>query len=594
VQSESVDELVDDDGRGGLAVDEGAGGVVRGRTPDDDDEAERRPPPKEEEEDDAAAKEEDWGAFGEAAKVDRRLLRAVSELKWSRPTLVQKAAIPVALTSGRDVLIHARTGSGKTACYAVPVLHGILQFKNEKFGTAEGAKGGAVSAVVLAPTRELVAQARRHLLSLASYCLDEIAVAALSGQDARADAEYLGPPPRGGADDEDSRDDNNKDSSSTQRADVVVATPAAFKEAVDARGGCADVAATVRFLVIDEADLVLSFGYDDDVSAILAWFSTTSLQKYLLSATLNEDVATLKKAALRRAATVKLKEDAGVFGGDRDDEAGLAQYFVALRKNKSDKFLVVYVMLKLALLDGRGILFVNDLDACYRLKLFLDLFSIRAVVLNAELPLASRLHAIESYNRGFYDLLVATDAAVLTNAWAPAEDDDDQQEAHDSDSDDDDSDDDDENPFGEPPPPQQEQQTSLPLLRATRDILEGHDTVAFADAPPDLAPLFAAASDTVISGDLEFDRLMFDRAIDAKDWIRAKLAAHRLLADKHDAPPAHLVDMRHRVARSTVATADDRRAFERAFADADWTMADLLGSQILHFQDDAPAPLVDV
>ena len=44
--------------------------------------------------------------------------------------------------------------------------------------------------------------------------------------------------------------------------------------------------------------------------------------------------------------------------------------------------------------------------------MFLDLFSIRTLVLNAELPLASRLHAIEAYNRGYYDLLVATDASV--------------------------------------------------------------------------------------------------------------------------------------------------------------------------------------
>jgi len=69
-------------------------------------------------------------------------------------------------------------------------------------------------------------------------------------------------------------------------------------------------------------------------------------------------------------------------------------------------------MLKLGLLEGRGILFVNNLDNCYRLKLFLDMFSIRCIILNAELPLASRLHAIESYNSGYYDLLVATDAAV--------------------------------------------------------------------------------------------------------------------------------------------------------------------------------------
>jgi len=117
--------------------------------------------------------------------------------------------------------------------------------------------------------------------------------------------------------------------------------------------------------------------------------------------------APLNLCSLRKAATITLDEAAGVFGGSRDDEAQLAQYYVAVQDG--DKDLVTYVMLKLGLLSGRGVLFVNSVDRCYRLKLFLDLFSIRTLVLNAELPLASRLHAIEAYNRGYYDLLVATE-----------------------------------------------------------------------------------------------------------------------------------------------------------------------------------------
>jgi ATP-dependent RNA helicase DDX56/DBP9 len=50
-------------------------------------------------------------------------------------------------------------------------------------------------------------------------------------------------------------------------------------------------------------------------------------------------------------------------------------------------------------LEGKGLFFVNSLDACYRLKLFLEQFSIRSAVLNAELPLNSRLHTIQEYNR---------------------------------------------------------------------------------------------------------------------------------------------------------------------------------------------------
>src|SRR5258708_33285093 len=64
---------------------------------------------------------------------------------------------------------------------------------------------------------------------------------------------------------------------------------------------------------------------------------------------------------------------------------------ICLRCNETDKFLLVYVLLKLKLIKGKCILFVNELDRCYRLKLFLEQFSIKSCVLNSELPLNSRL-----------------------------------------------------------------------------------------------------------------------------------------------------------------------------------------------------------
>lgn len=345
----------------------------------------------------AAAPEEEkeeeevgWGAFCDSINLDRRLARAVAQLGWTRPSLVQKATLPVAL-GGRDCLIRARTGSGKTACYALPVLQRVLQ---EKASAADARKAySGVRALVLLPTRELVAQARRQLLELAAYCRESVTVVALRGDSARDDALTV----------------------QQSRGDVVCATPAAAREACEAlleeQHPLGELGKTCKVYVIDEADLVLGFGYDEDVGALVDRLQSISKpQGILLSATLGADVRDLKKLALRKAATISLDEAAGVFGGSRDDEAQLAQYYVGV--NGGDKDLVTYVMLKLGLLSGRGVLFVNSVDRCYKLKLFLDLFSIRTLVLNAELPLASRLHAIEAYNRGYYDLLVATDASV--------------------------------------------------------------------------------------------------------------------------------------------------------------------------------------
>lgn len=60
--------------------------------------------------------------------LDPRLLQAVAKLKFEKPTLVQRKAIPLAL-SGKDVLCKAKTGSGKTAAYVLPVLASILKRK---------------------------------------------------------------------------------------------------------------------------------------------------------------------------------------------------------------------------------------------------------------------------------------------------------------------------------------------------------------------------------------------------------------------------------------------------------------------------------
>lgn len=64
-----------------------------------------------------------------AKVLDKRILKALGEMAFARPTLVQAEAIPIAL-EGRDILARARTGSGKTAAYCIPVVQKILQAKS--------------------------------------------------------------------------------------------------------------------------------------------------------------------------------------------------------------------------------------------------------------------------------------------------------------------------------------------------------------------------------------------------------------------------------------------------------------------------------
>lgn len=83
------------------------------------------------------------------------------------------------------------------------------------------------------------------------------------------------------------------------------------------------------------------------------------------------------------------------------EEKKLEQYSVDCPEN--DKFLLLYVMLKLNLVNGKTIIFVNDINRCFRVKLFLERFSIRSAVLNSELPQASRRHIVEEGTLPFHE-----------------------------------------------------------------------------------------------------------------------------------------------------------------------------------------------
>jgi len=129
-----------------------------------------------------------------------------------------------------------------------------------------------------------------------------------------------------------------------------------------------------------------------------------------MSATLTPELNALKRVVLHSPAVLKLEEDDGEKSAGKTEGGNLSQFYLNLPKR--DKTLVIYVFLKLGLLKGKGIFFVNTIDSGYRLKLFLEQFHIRSAVLNAELPLRSRLNVIEQFNVGNFDYLIATDEST--------------------------------------------------------------------------------------------------------------------------------------------------------------------------------------
>ncbi|KAH6916037.1 ATP-dependent RNA helicase dbp9 [Coprinopsis sp. MPI-PUGE-AT-0042] len=307
--------------------------------------------------------------------LDSRILRALADMGFARPTLVQAKAIPLALES-RDILARARTGSGKTAAYCIPMVQKILSAKNGL--DEDDPKRRVTRALVLVPTKELAEQVSGTLRTLLVYCDQEVSICnATAGSASHLQKLLL-----------------------SEQPDIVISTPSRALALVQSKSLSLG---SIDSLVIDEADLILSYGHDDDARQLFkgSYFPKVH-QSFLMSATMTDDVEMLKGLTLRNPAILKLEEG--------EDEARLLTQY-AVRCSEVDKFLLTYVILKLKLIKGKCIIFVNDVDRCYRLKLFLEQFSIKSCVLNSELPLNSRYHTVQEFNKGVYDYIIATDEA---------------------------------------------------------------------------------------------------------------------------------------------------------------------------------------
>ena len=242
--------------------------------------------------------------------LDTRLLQAVAEQKYHAPTLVQRRAIPAAL-NGQDVLAKAKTGSGKTAAYVLPVLHAILKRKavsgQINLGvrrvnnsrppslTIQTDSTACTSALILVPTRELANQVHKAVEALSAYCAKDVSAIKLS----------------------------DKVSAAVQRSllsnspDVVVATPARAWTNIESGALSLD---RLTHLVLDEADLVLSYGYSDDLQSV-ARALPKGVQTILMSATLTGDVDELKGILCRNPTLLDLEEKEA-------DSGGVEQYYV--------------------------------------------------------------------------------------------------------------------------------------------------------------------------------------------------------------------------------------------------------------------------
>ncbi|MEX0762923.1 MAG: DEAD/DEAH box helicase [Dehalococcoidia bacterium] len=199
--------------------------------------------------------------------LNSRVLRAVEAMGFEEPTPVQQEVIP-RLLAGKDVIIQAQTGSGKTAAYGIPIIESIDPAQRQ------------VQALVLAPTRELALQVSVHLSNLSKF--QELSVVAVYGGQSYT----------------------HQIRAIRNGAQVVVATPGRLLDLLNRRVLSLD---GVRLVVLDEADEMLDMGFLEDVERILSQVPQER-QTALFSATMSQEILRLSRSYLREPDHVILSQ----------------------------------------------------------------------------------------------------------------------------------------------------------------------------------------------------------------------------------------------------------------------------------------------
>jgi ATP-dependent RNA helicase DeaD len=308
-----------------------------------------------------AAEQASTGAFARFG-LRPEILSALEAMGFHTPSPIQKAAIPE-LMLGRDLVGQARTGTGKTAAFGLPLIQCLDPSERRP------------QALVLTPTRELALQVAEALASFSSQ-LPQVRVLALyGGADFRDQAQQL-----------------------RRGIQVVVGTPGRVMDHM--RQGTLDLSGLTT-LVLDEADEMLRMGFIESVEWVLEQLPSQR-QVVLLSATM--------PAAIRRLSNRYLRTPAEITIHSRKGEGSRIQQRVLVLQPQQKQEALQRVLEA----EGQGgvIIFTRTKAVSLSLAEALEREGHNVALLNGDVPQAQRERTIQRLRDGRLDVLVATDVAA--------------------------------------------------------------------------------------------------------------------------------------------------------------------------------------
>ncbi|WP_417234379.1 DEAD/DEAH box helicase [Arthrobacter sp.] len=300
--------------------------------------------------------------------IDPRVLAAVEDLGYEKPSPIQAATIPL-LLEGRDVVGLAQTGTGKTAAFAIPALSKMAELA-DLHGTAHHTQ-----VLVLAPTRELALQVAEAFTSYAKHMGDFTVLPVYGGSP-------YGPQLSG----------------LRRGAQVVVGTPGRVIDHINK--GSLDLS-NLQYVVLDEADEMLRMGFAEEVDKILE-ATPEEKQVALFSATMPGSIRRISKQYLRNPQEVSVKSSTTTGKNTRQ------RYVQVMGAHKLDAMTRI---LESEEHDG-VIAFVRTKMATEDLAEKLKARGFTAAAINGDIPQQQRERTVENLRSGKIDILVATDVAA--------------------------------------------------------------------------------------------------------------------------------------------------------------------------------------
>ena len=295
-------------------------------------------------------------------KLSEPLIRVLDEIGYETPTPIQSQAIPL-LMSGRDILGHAPTGTGKTAAFALPLLSGINVQNKE------------VQVLTLTPTRELAIQVAEAFQHYAAHIKGFHVLPVYGGQEYSGQIRQL-----------------------KRGVQVVVGTPGRLMDHM--RKGTLKLGG-LQAVVLDEADEMLRMGFIDEVEWILEQ-TPDKRQMALFSATMPKQVERIARRYLNDPAEISIKTRTATAETIRQ------RYWQVSGFHKLDALTRI---LEVESFDAI-LMFVRTKTATTELAEKLEARGYAAAAMNGDMAQKHREQTVERLKKGSLDILVATDVAA--------------------------------------------------------------------------------------------------------------------------------------------------------------------------------------